>query len=501
MASGGDRTPPYRVTRSLFYGKKQSESESSLQAERREEEEVDDVGLSGESFRDISYDSDDSVTDPNYRVLPEDRDLLQEEPVASTSEASTGVTGVSVGDVGEGSGGVGDESRSRGHGRGRERAGTRGKKGRKQVRGLSADEAVKKKRNLGQEYVSYRSGKTVQARRVGSPCKDGCFDRVCEEARNTILKNFWAIGNYNEQNSYIAQFVKPVPVKRRYGRGKHAVERKNFEYTVKYLNETFKICRVAFMHIHDISNTRLQLQMKRMRLSESGTSPGDKRGRHGTEPKLKITGARLDRVHEHIMSLPTTSSHYTRAKSPHRQYLDDCTSVKELYEKYTYWMTEKGYEEEPVKLEYYRKIFAQDYNISFKPPKQDTCSTCDEIQATMQQKQAAGEDVSELQATLDQHKDLAKEAQTLLGSQVDYVPTEGEPIVKSIAMDLQQTLPCPRISTGLAYYLRKLWVYNFCIHDIKKGKGTMFVWDEATGGRGSDEVASCLIRWIKLCQD
>ena len=38
--------------------------------------------------------------------------------------------------------------------------------------------------------------------------------------------------------------------------------------------------------------------------------------------------------------------------------------------------------------------------------------------------------------------------------------------VRNVAMDLQQTLPCPRLSVGIAYYLRKLWVYNFCILDI-----------------------------------
>lgn len=26
----------------------------------------------------------------------------------------------------------------------------------------------------------------------------------------------------------------------------------------------------------------------------------------------------------------------------------------------------------------------------------------------------------------------------------------------------------------------------------------MFVWDEVTGGHGSDEVASCLIKWLDI---
>ena len=388
MASRRERNPREGVKVSLSYGKKsEKRRESVMGEERSHEEEIDNAGLS-DSYHEM-LDSDDSVNDPNYEIPVQHRDSSSEEE--STGRDSVGVVGeASIGVVGEGDGsmvagpsgvvaqgegggggGGGRVSRSRVRGRGKEQAGSRAKRGRKTARKFSADEEVKKKRNLGLEYVSYRSGKTVEARRVGSPCKDGCFDRVSEEARESIFKNFWDIGNYNEQNSYISQCVKAVPVKRRYGQGKHSVERKNYEYTVKYFNETFQICRVAFMHIHGISNSRLQFQMRRMRLSETDTSPGDKRGRHGTVPKMKISGPRLERVHEHIMSLRTTSSH-TRAKSPHRQYLEDCASVKDMYEKYRYWMSENEYEEEPVKLEFYWKIFSTKYyNVSFKPPKND----------------------------------------------------------------------------------------------------------------------------------
>ena len=74
-------------------------------------------------------------------------------------------------------------------------------------------------------------------------------------------------------------------------------------------------------------------------------------------------------------------------------------------------------------------------------------------------------------------------------------------MVRNVAMDLQQTLPCPRISTGVAYYLRKLWVYNFCVYDLQKSLGNMFVWDETDGARGSDEIASCLLKWLQMQWD
>ena len=66
-------------------------------------------------------------------------------------------------------------------------------------------------------------------------------------------------------------------------------------------------------------------------------------------------------------------------------------------------------------------------------------------------------------------------------------------IAKSQAIPvLQQTLPTPRLPTTLQYYRRKLWTYNFCIHDIKTGDAVMYVWNETVGKRASVEISSCL---------
>lgn len=67
-----------------------------------------------------------------------------------------------------------------------------------------------------------------------------------------------------------------------------------------------------------------------------------------------------------------------------------------------------------------------------------------------------------------------------------------------IAIDLQQTLPCPTLAVGQAYYKRKLWVYNFGIVDIKTNRAMMFVWNESVAGRGGSEIASCILKWVDL---
>ena len=47
---------------------------------------------------------------------------------------------------------------------------------------------AKKKRNLGQAYVSIKTGKEVRPRRVGQPCRDGCFTKITMPVVNKIHK-------------------------------------------------------------------------------------------------------------------------------------------------------------------------------------------------------------------------------------------------------------------------------------------------------------------------
>ena len=105
-----------------------------------------------------------------------------------------------------------------------------------------------------------------------------------------------------------------------------------------------------------------------------------------------------------------------------------------------------------------------------------------------------GEDTSVLEEEMRRHKAKASEAQNLLRDLKDD-PDDRRSI---ICIDLQQTLPCPRLTTGAAFYLRKLWVYNFCVFNVKTEEATMFIWDETQGGRGADEIASCLHKWLDM---
>ena len=66
-----------------------------------------------------------------------------------------------------------------------------------------------------------------------------------------------------------------------------------------------------------------------------------------------------------------------------------------------------------------------------------------------------------------------------------------------IALDLQQALPTPKLTVSQAFYKRKLCTYNLGIHDCGEEKGYMFIWAEDQAKRVSDEIGSCLIKYLK----
>lgn len=175
-------------------------------------------------------------------------------------------------------------------------------------------------------------------------------------------------------------------------------------------------------------------------------------------------------------------------------------TISRLYsEYYVPWCQQKNIE--PVLEHMYRKIFCTEYNIGFKLPKSDTCKTCDQLNIKIESatKERNDQELYRLSTELNLHKAKAKAMQDLLKSSVEESKNNIRKLV--ISFDLQQALPIPKLTTGPAFYCRKIWMYNLGIHDCTEGKGYMFLWTEDTAKRGSDEVASILLKFLSTKTD
>ncbi|CAH1114636.1 unnamed protein product [Psylliodes chrysocephalus] len=71
-------------------------------------------------------------------------------------------------------------------------------------------------------------------------------------------------------------------------------------------------------------------------------------------------------------------------------------------------------------------------------------------------------------------------------------------ILSCITMDLQQVLFVPTLTHSDMFYLSQLSCYNFGIHLSNSNSAFMCMWNESVGGRGSNEIASCLLRVLNM---
>ena len=145
---------------------------------------------------------------------------------------------------------------------------------------------------------------------------------------------------------------------------------------------------------------------------------------------------------EHISRFPAEQSHYSRNKNASRMYLSPLLNIAEMYRQYEKWCVAENIAV-PVSERQYTEIFETHFNYGFGSPKSDTCSKC----------ALPDHDAHKLQA------DKAFEQETK-----DKNFAKHNENVFFITFDLQKTLPLPKLSTGVAFYLRQLWLYNLGVH-------------------------------------
>ncbi|CAH0558686.1 unnamed protein product [Brassicogethes aeneus] len=433
---------------------------------------------SSASERDPYFDSDDSEGDKDYAPTDSDSDFLSENELSTSQDDSQ------------------DDTVSRGVLQTPDKATpSRWRKSNIECR---KKQKAKTKRNLGYSYESSR-GKNVIDRKIGSPCK---CKRKCRELlhgrEGHIFNTFWDLGTYKEQNMYIFGSIKAIPKKRSYKKKTKRQEssrKVTYQYFVKVDGVDIQLCKQEYLSVHGLQKSSKRVRLICSQIAEGRTVPkSDERGKHHNRAN-RIPLEQVQSVHDHIKAFPKYVSHYSRKKNPNRIYLNHDISISGLYKDfYLDWCKERNIM--PVREDRYRRIFCNEYNIGFKLPKSDTCHTCDSLNILIRNEEnnKNEEEVKKLKTQLELHHRKADAMQNNLKEEVKSAKANNNKLV--IAFDLQQTLPTPSLTVGPAFYLRKAWTYNLGVHDCVTGKGSMFMWTESTAKRGSEEIASIILKYI-----
>lgn len=353
----------------------------------------------------------------------------------------------------------------------------------------------KSKRNSGEQYKTLKN-KLVASKCLGNPCQCAlkCFDTVGLENCRKIHSEFWSLGDFNIQNAHISGCVTVTKPKRVYtekGADSRRKATRQFHVYIQGLN--VKVCKVAFLSMHSISNGRLIRILDKKATSSVGQV--DQRGLHDTRPN-KIKEPELDNVRAHINRFPRRESHYSRADNANKRYLSPDLNIATMYKLYTEEATSVGYT--PVSEYMYRHIFNHEFNLSFTAPRTDTCKICDELKVKID-----AADTPHIKQQYEEKKELhlAKAQAAFDALKSDTKKCKENPAYATLCFDLQQALPTPLLRTSVIFYLRQLWTYNLGVHNMSDDRAYMYLWSENVAGRGADEIISCLMKQVEKIPD
>lgn len=244
------------------------------------------------------------------------------------------------------------------------------------------------------------------------------------------------------------------------------------EYTIKFNSSHYTICKNAFTSIHGIGRGRLEHMVKKIKQGHY-LSANDQRGAHGNHNK-EYNEEDINNVCRFINDLPRYESHYSRHKNENREYMSMEHSIESLYREYS-----RKCQEDSIKLvsaDKFRRVFTEKFNISFKSPKSDTCSKCDEFAISIGHAKGNQDkkQVENLKKLKELHLRKAEAARNILKAAVD--ESKDQEGIHVITFDLQQALPTPKLTTGPCFYKKKLWCYNFSIHCCNKPEQGFFIY-------------------------
>ena len=97
---------------------------------------------------------------------------------------------------------------------------------------------------------------------------------------------------------------------------------------------------------------------------------------------------------------PSFESHYSRSHSE-KKYLNPDLSISKMYRLYKNYCEDikTKAQSEPM----YRKVFVEEYNLSFKKPNNDTCNQCDKYEMLMK---TATDDETRVEAETNKNSHL-----------------------------------------------------------------------------------------------
>lgn len=341
------------------------------------------------------------------------------------------------------------------------------------------------KRNKGEEYTTQK-GKVIMARKMKQLdlCRRKCNELFKDDDRKIIFEEYWSMGDYSKRVSYVMSLInlkQKMSERKKVDISEKQRKRTFFrEYFLRINGEKKKNCCSCFLSTLGETKGFLNTVVAKCISSKSGIPQNDLTGKR--EPPNKHSEQDLKKAKDHILSIPSYESYYSR-RDTSKRYLPSHFTLSSLYEEY------KQTTDTPIGRPKYEAIF-HDLNLSIKKPKKNTCNKCDTFH--MRISLADGDEKENLQIAFRDHLKQADMGYTSKAQDKEKAKTDEKKEKKVLTFDLQQSLPTP----FLPFYKHQLWTYNLTIHDCSDNQAYCFMWSEVDGGRGANQIASCVAKHL-----
>ncbi|CAH2096785.1 unnamed protein product [Euphydryas editha] len=212
----------------------------------------------------------------------------------------------------------------------------------------------------------------------------------------------------------------------------------------------------------------------------------DKRGLYKHEKRV-YSGDMVKSVCDHVRCFPVVEAHYVR-KNSSKLYLEGVDSISRMYKLYCEWFDAEKYSSKATTKRQYREVVKANFNLALHRPKKDKCDVC-HVFSNKSSKTA------EETAAFDLHQLRKNKAREL--KNLDKKDAEVNNNLVTATFDFQKVLISPYGEISVLYYKRRLSTLNFTVFNVATKIGTCYMWHEAIARRGSIEVSSCLLDFIK----
>ena len=129
-------------------------------------------------------------------------------------------------------------------------------------------------------------------------------------------------------------------------------------------------------------------------------------------------------------------------------------------------------------------------NFSFHKPYKDLCKICETYRSSKEEN---------FEIHYNRHISEKEETRRLRLESKALSKVDGSLHVAA-CFDLQQVIYLPKSPRSEIFYKRRLSNYNFTIFNLKDSSVDCFLWHEVISGRGANEIASCVYKFL-LAQD